>query len=277
MKKGKLFISLIWLSLAFIAIVGATFAWLSENRNVQAEGMQVQAETVKNLLISNNQSTGYAVSATSSIASNDAATMSPASSIDTLSSGVLKFYAPNSETKANYINYATGALETGAEFVEVAPTSTVPVSGTTYSVMKHTFWVKVDGQAADTLSNLYVSNIVVTRANTQSNISKALRVAVACPTNNKVYFYSVTGGQTTYLGISGTQDGTPAYTTSSVSASSTFESTLILANTVTTTTPIQIDVYVWYEGQDTNCTSENSLTIENLSVAITFSVTDPVN
>ena len=275
MKKGKLFISLIWLVLAFIAIVGATFAWLSENRNVEANGMQVQAETVKNLLISSTQSGTYATSATSSIASNDAAKMSPASTIATLVSGALKFYAPDSNTKANYINYATGALETGAEFTEVAPTTSAPVSGTTYSVMKHTFWLKVDGKTTDTLSNLYVSNIVVTRASTQSNISKALRVAVANRTTGEVFIYSVTGGQKSYLGISGTQDGTPAYTTSQVTACDSFETTYILANTVTNTTPLPIDVYVWYEGQDSNCTSENSLTIEDLSIAITFSVTDP--
>ena len=67
-RTGKLLVSAIWLILTFVAIVGVTFAWLSENRSVQAEGMSVQAETVKNLLISNTENGTYNFNASSTMA-----------------------------------------------------------------------------------------------------------------------------------------------------------------------------------------------------------------
>ena len=272
--KGKLIVSLIWLVLAFVGIISATFAWLAENRSVQAGGMNVQAETVKNLLISNNSSSGYGISATSSIASNNAAKMTPASAVPTVVSGALKFYTPTDDTKANKIDFSTGVLKDGAQLTEATITSTTPQTNQTYSVMKYTFYLKVDGQQADVLYNLYASNVSITRGNPVSEISKALRVAVVC--GNKAVFYSVTGGDTEYEGIASVSGST--FTTDDVTAYDSFDYSVDvkLADTVTTS-PTTVDIYVWYEGQDRYCTSTNSLTIENLSVSVTFSASDTNN
>ena len=277
MKKGKLFISILWLVLAFFGIVGATFAWFSENRNVEAGGMQVQAETVKNLLISNAQSGTYDFSATSSIATNYSAKLTPVSTVPTLTSGVLTFYTPKSTTKANAIDYTHGTLKSGAEFETIAVTTSTPAEGSVYGAMKYTFYVKASAPTGKTMTNLYASDISVKHGDNDAsaNISKSLRIAVVCPSTGAVFFYSVTGGQNPYYGISGITNEEPQYTTEEVTALTSCTDASILAPTLTADTPVQVDIYVWYEGQDSHCTSTNSLTIEELSIAVTFSATDP--
>jgi len=66
MKKlaTKLMISVLSVALAFIALGTSTFAWFSMNTEVTASGMELQAATPINLLISNNSSTGFANTAT---------------------------------------------------------------------------------------------------------------------------------------------------------------------------------------------------------------------
>lgn len=270
-RTGKLLISFIWLILTFAGIVGVTFAWLSENRTVQADGMSVQAETVKNLIISNSQNGTYGFSANTTI--SGVSTLTPVSTVESVTNGAMKFYTLTADSKANKVDFASGALANDAELVEVQPTTTSPTSGNIYGVMKYTFYVKVNGVEGSTLEDLYVSNITITRAasaSNQSNMSKALRIAVVC--NGTPYIYSMTGGESTYDGISGVTNS--GFSTTQVVASTTADSNNVLLETVTTTATA-IDVYIWYEGQDINCTSSNSIKLEDLRVALSFSASDP--
>ena len=270
-RTGKLLVSAIWLILTFVAIVGVTFAWLSENRSVQAEGMSVQAETVKNLLISNTENGTYNFNASSTITS--VSTMTPVSSVESLTSGSPKFYTLTAESKANKVAFSNGALESDATLVEVTPITSNPASGSINGVVKYTFYVKVNGNEGDKLENLYASNISITRAasaSNQSNISKALRIALVC--GSRIFIYSMTGGESTYNGISAISNS--GFTTAQVVASTTADSANILLDEVTLS-PVAIDIYVWYEGQDINCTSSNSLKVEDLTIAVSFNASDP--
>ena len=271
-KTGKLLVSAIWLMLTFVAIVGVTFAWLSENRTVQAEGMSVQAETVKNLLISNAENGTYEFSANSTITS--VSTMTPVSTVESLTSGSPKFYTLTAESKANKVAFSSGELESDATLVEVTPITSNPASGSINGAVKYTFYVKVNGNEGDTLENLYASNIAITRAasaSNQSNITKALRIAIVC--GSRIFIYSMTGGESTYNGISAISNS--GFTTAQVVASTTADSANILLDEVTLS-PVAIDIYVWYEGQDINCTSSNSLKVEDLTIAVSFNASDPV-
>ena len=277
MKKGKLFISIIWLALALIGIVGATFAWFAENRNAKADGMKVEAEAVKNLLISNASNGTYDYSATTSITTNYSAKLTPVSTVPTLTNGALTFYTPKSTTKANAIDFANGTLKTGAEFESIAVTTSTPAQNSVYGAMKYTFFIKASAATNTTMTNLYASEINVKNgdASASANISKALRVAIVCPSTGAVFFYSVTGGQNPYFGIASISENDPKYTIQEITASTSGDSSNILAATLTADTPVQVDIYVWYEGQDSSCTSTNSLTIEELTISVKFTATDP--
>lgn len=270
-RTGKLIISFIWLVLAMLGIVSATFAWLSENQTVQAGGMEVKAETVKNLVISNAQNGNYSFSADTTI--TGITTMTPVSTVASLTNNALKFYTLTSTSKANDVTFSTGAISSTATLTEIAPTTTSPTTGTVYGAMKYTFYVKVSGEEGVELEDLYVSNIEIVRAtntSNQSNITKALRIGVVC--GNKVVIYSVTGGQSSYYGINGTTGASTAAVTAQTTTTQTNDTTLM---STISTTPVAVDIYVWYEGQDTNCTSTNSLVAENLMVKVAFNTSDP--
>ena len=279
-KYGKIIIAFMWLGLTMIMIVGATFAWFAENRNVQADGMQVQAETVKNLLISTDaQNAEFATSATSTLGLK---TLAPASSETAASDAT--FFAAIDETRTNgYIDVTTGAIagtpNPAAPF-RAANINDLPASGDQHiEVAKHTFKVKTDGQS---LGNLYIKSLTVVNNSAvaaAAEISKALRVAVVCGSNHYI-FAPVTGATAEYKAITSTAAGlsTNNVTLSTITNDGLTGTTpqCLLANTVTSTA-IDVVVYIWYEGQDANCTSANSANVEQLSVKLVFAALEASN
>ena len=258
-KYGKLIIAFMWLGLTMIMVVGATFAWFAENRNVDAGGMEVKAETVKNLLISSDDST-YGSAATITLA--EATELAPASTETAASDNA--FFAAVDATRSNgYIEAVSGAINTQSNFANpfrAANINSVPQNGENHiEVVKYTFYIKTDSADA-TLYDLYVSAIDVkndSAAAAASDISKALRVAVVCGQNHFI-FAPVTGHTASYKGIAAITPDNPTLSTNDVTISEAGLTSnvpnCILANSVTSTAT-SVVVYIWYEGQDANCTS----------------------
>ena len=296
-KYGKIIIAFMWLGLTMIMIVGATFAWFSENRNVEANGMQVQAETTSNLLITNSDkaSYDYVVNATNT----SLTTLSPAST-SKATSGVLSagkfFYADRAK-----IEYESGAATSETVFTAVAAANIATdgaasaasaASGDTKTyVSENTFYITAVGDTTKKFANVYVSKLTVTKTDgtaiAPSDISKALRVAVVCGSN--VYIFAPVSGYTaSYKGViaagTGVTEGTTISSTvetiSTVSATATDNTGLTIGSLNIGATAgaeeLTVKVYIWYEGQDGNCTSAKSVNIEGLKINLGFSCTDPV-
>lgn len=267
MKATKKIVGAACALVAAVALsAGSTFAWFSQSGTVSATGMNVKATTSKNLVISNSSSGTFGSSAAS--VNSAVMEMTPASTAD----GTSFFYVSNPEK----VDYTTGAANTGATFAAATPT---PVTGTmttpaTYYVMEYSYWVKADAAAGTEYSTLYVSKIDVAQkadgtTAAAEDISKALRVSVTYGTNTFIYA-PVTGATATYKGI------VAAGTKGTDTVESTANVTIKTAGTVgdnlgkVTTTAAEVKIHVWYEGQDTNCTSQNSIDVEELSVAISL-------
>lgn len=283
-KYGKIIIAFMWLGLTMIMIVGATFAWFSENRNVSADGMHVQAETASNLLIksaANDSVYNYTATAKNTATT----TLSPASTTMTASTGLLAggfFYADRAA-----ITYETGAATDGTVFTAV-PAANIAAdaavsSGKTY-VSKNTFYITAVGDTTKKFANVYVSGVSVTLSDKTTapaeEISKALRVGIVCGTNAYI-FEPVSGATASYKGVVAGGTG----------ITSTLASTNETITTVGTESPtigflnlgeeagdeeLTVYVYVWFEGQDAACTSANSVNVEELYVKVSFQCTDPV-
>ena len=151
-KYGKIIIAFMWLGLTMIMIVGATFAWFSENRNVEANGMQVQAETTKNLVISN-------ASSADPDSSNPFVASSTLTSVTKLypasTTNLTNFFTTTQETRQTKVDYNTGVAGTGATYVDITSTGIVTTdAGATDNnvdyVAKHSFFIKVDGETGAT-------------------------------------------------------------------------------------------------------------------------------
>ena len=292
-KYGKLIIAFMWLGLTMIMIVGATFAWFSENRNVEANGMQVQAETTSNLLITNSGKASYDYTV---LASNTSTmTLSPAST-SKATSGILsagKFFYADREK----ITYSTGAATSDTVFAAVADANMAKDAAAAGSqtdsktyVSVNTFYITAVGDTSKSISNVYISKLTVTKVNgsavTPNDISKALRVAVVCGSN--VYIFAPISGYTaSYKGViaagTGITEGTTisetAETISTVNATPANNTGLTLGSLNVGATAganeLTVKVYIWYEGQDGNCTSANSVNVEDLKINLGFSCVDP--
>ena len=259
-KYGKLIIAFMWLGLTMIMIVGATFAWFSENRNVEANGMTVEAEASKNLLISGTgaDASDYAISASTSFSGK--VTLSPASTTD-----LSNFFRVVKAKRGTKVNYATGAVTAEADVMESATIATSSSATGEINVAKHTFYIKLEGVSGAQLNNLVVSSLTLqTPAN---DISNAIRVGVKCGSN--VYVYAP-NGSTTYQGITSTAAATGAVTNLKANPSND-----VLATTITVGSPVTVEVFIWYEGQDPDCISANSIEVETVAVKIAFSASDP--
>ncbi len=261
MKATKKIVGAACALVAAVALsAGATFAWFSQSGTVSATGMNVQATTSKNLVISNASTGTFGTTA----AASDTTTkeLTPTSSAD----GKEFFYVTNPET----VDYATGAAKDGTIYANI----TGDTSGTATYTASYSYWVKAEGKEDTEYSTLYVSKIEIKAGENASSkdISKALRVSVTYGTTTYIYA-PVTGATTTYDGVAkaGTV-GTDTGLTSAVTLTTTY----VAANNLgtVTTTAAEVKVNVWYEGQDANCTSGNSINVEELSVAISFTAAD---
>ena len=296
-KYGKIIIAFMWLGLTMIMIVGATFAWFAENRNVAADGMSVNAETVKNLLIKNNDSsnTVYSTSAASTL--TNVLSLAPASTADVIVSSADSFFAAVDETRTNgYIVASSGAISNPPVTMTNDPFRAAHIASTNaeaaafleanseshVEVAKHEFLVKTD---ALTLGELYLSDLVVTRAAQaadQSGISLALRVAVVCGDN--IYIFAPLANQASlpeYKAIVAAA-GTPSENDVDLSALPTNGGianntpTYELAESVTAS-DTHVFVYIWYEGQDANCFSANTAKVEDLTITVKFAALEASN
>ena len=260
----KLIVSLCMLLVAVALLGTSTYAWFSMNGKVEAQGMKVEATTAKNLVISNNDtlSNGENVTATSTI--TGVVKLKP-SSTQTLQ-GSQNFFTLDGNTG---IDYTSGQIQDGAKFKPATIYTTAGASTAEHDVVKHTFYIRVDGKDSEKFTNLFVENITVERAvAAQSEISKALRVGVVC--GGKGYIYAPVAGATTgYKGIiaAGTNGTDDILSTTNVTLG-TYGNTSTLGEV--STTYVAVDIYIWYEGQDASCTSAKAVTIEQLGITVKF-------
>ena len=249
MKKFKKLIPAFCMLLISAVLMGtSTFAWFSMNTQVAASGMQVRAATSKNLVISTDGTT-WSNSAEKASAS---LTMIPCSSANGIN-----FWSPNKNAKA-YNDYALDSSDaTSATWSDKKTDSNY--------VLKTTYHIKTE---SDEYTTLWVSGITVSQQNGGTDdISKSLRVAVQYGTGVvRIYAPGYSDAQT-YDAATGT---TGAGWSQSITTSLTGDTAKVSLGSVNTTS-IECNVWIWFEGQDTNCTSANStIATDEYDVEITF-------
>lgn len=261
MKKArKLLPAIAMLLVSAVMMSTASFAWFSMNSQVEANGMQVNAITGMNLVITNTQGSGESDKAPSN--TTGVKIMTPSSTAN-----LVNFFKADSN-----VNITSGILNDGSVISAAAN------AGAINYYVEHTFYIRVDGTDADNFDNLLVNEIVVADADaddgndTLNAISKALRVGVVCVENSKQFIFApVSGATTTYRPL----DAEGTYKTASPDE--------VLGDPITTTTPgtnadlgtvtnqyLTIKIYLWYEGQDESCTTSNSVAVEDISVTVKF-------
>lgn len=238
------------------------------NTTVTATGMQVQAKAEAGLIIANAADGTYNVSASS--VKSTAAQLYPGSTSD-----LVNWFHSTSTNPAvanNEQEYSAGTAWTAN-------------SGTFGNYIVHDFYIKSSSTETLTVTALNVKSVEakVGDAAAAQELSKALRVGILIEgdetgSTQNVYIYAPVAGYSssyTVTNQTGAYDnGTGKRTTVAPKAGTTLTASAVTSIPGSTGTPINVQIFVWFEGEDSSCISNNiQAALETLTVTVEFSYT----
>jgi len=316
MKKTKVIIpALGLLVLSTAASVSGTVAWFSVNSTVSATGMVVQAKAEAGLLISADKSTnswddsdaskystavGLVPTSTSTLGTWYHAVSTSASNYAASSIGysVLDTAAGNGKIQVTTQNLASATTNAVANitYAESGKTADYQASEDTGYYLMTKFYIKSSGDAisVDATNNwLAINNITLGGITASQDLDASLRVGVKIGEAVRII--------APFAAASGRSENTSAetitYNVNTSSSTTAYKGTLaangsynpdlntgwtgtIPAKTATSPDSLEVDIYLWYEGEDGNCMSDNVIaTLDTLQVSVGFELatTAPTN
>ena len=249
MKKAnrKLIPALAMLLVSAIMLSTASFAWFTTTQTVKATGMKVQAEAPTGIVISYNDTATWGASATAG----------------DLSANKLQ---PTSTSDGTY--WLSAVADSAASHVKNAEGYSKVIAADGY-YMDYLFKIKSATNAAIAVDSL-TATVAVTKG-TGQELDKPLRVGIKIGDEFKII--APNGGETSYKVSNKTTDDTVAVTATSSAA--TFEGTKSIP--AFTAAGTDVHVFVWYEGEDAACMTNNVVANLNemaISVDFTYAATE---
>jgi len=278
MKKltTKLLISVIAVVLALTTLGTSTFAWFTMNQQVTATGMSVKASASGGLYIATYSNTNVGSFApTANAVSASADSLSPVSTAD-----CTNWYTAVAKNSGNY---------------EAEQTQYSKVTSSNGYYLVNSFIIKTSDGSAMTGKNLTVNSMTITGETLSANLNDSLRVVLVTYKEFNTETKNYTGTTTNFFAPLYTEKVTldsnktvvESVTFDQTSGKSTgittkqlstiyggdFGSVNIESGTVSGYT--KVDVFVYYEGMDSNCFADNvAQGIDTLSLELTFTVTN---
>ena len=277
----KLIPALAMLLVAACLMGTSTYAWFSANEYVTASGMSVKAASDGGLAIASYVDWD-AAPAPSDFASTATAKWSNAMKVDDkgtadTSDDVVTYAASIAPTSFDGADWWTAEAENAnasagkaGTYNEVIDSETVWDATTGAGIFQHTKW-QIKSLAEGETLDLKINGVTVTGYNTLGTnvqLEKSLRVLVKC---GGAYFkfaplYSATSAeeQLYYTGSAAVQDTTLKFGNGTITA--------VTIGSVNSTTPTDVEVFVFFEGEDTNCKTNNIdiANLKNLSITINY-------
>lgn len=252
--KTQLLAAIAMVLVAGIALGSSTYAWFASNKTVKASGMSVSATTSEALMISDTGADGSFKTSMNLAAGNNK--MNPVTITDNNTSKSLtvetatgitatpKFYKLTDANKVADSTLADAAVKMADAITANSVTANfTEAAATDYAT--DDMWLLYTGADASKAVNM---RVVVT--NTEDvNIDKALHVAII----------DESGNYKNYDMGSGTK-AERSYT--------------VTANNFTTLNngaAAKYTAYVWYEGEDSDCTTKNAPKVNTLQIELSFS------
>ena len=231
------------------------------NTTVAAKGMSVQAATEKGLVIANAAAGTYDSSATS--VTTNVAQLFPGSTA-------------NLTTWFHSTSTNPGAANTQQEYTAGTAWENNTAKG---NYVVHDFYIRSSGAETLTVSSLDIKSVTATVGNSAAaqELSKALRVGIKIGEDSTPYIYAPVTGHDTVVTIQPTLGEYASSGRSSVTPkeSAATTNTSIASIPGNTAAGVHAYIYVWYEGEDTHCISNNILTnLEELSIIVEFTYTE---
>lgn len=267
--KRQLLAAIAMVLVAAIALGSSTYAWFVASGTVKAEGMKVQAKSEGGLAIRWAGADSELWGTTASAGMDDATSLLPASTYNLKNwtyakAAAAKNKAADTATWKDITETVMG--KDGKTFAE----------GNGYVVMQQ-FEIRSTSQN-ELATGLYVSGVSATPTSTtgKKDIDPAIRVGVrlVSETANTFFIYGpVTGATDGYTWTNGAGDVTQTVTLATKGTAENNQSTLIAKDVEIPNakeTPIKVEIYIWYEGEDDTLYSDN-YAANALNVNVEFS------
>jgi hypothetical protein len=279
----------------------STYAWFTMNKEVTVQNLAVQAKAEGGLLISETQ--GYGASDIWDDSANTTAEVTGAkvALYPTSTANSSAWYHATSKTANDAANASSGAasanksdgyttLNLASNQLQAADagkngkkevyyvdsgTSGYDADDAKY-YLKYTYYLKTSTEGTTTLGldsgdqNLNISVVNVTGNTNSTALNKSLRVGIEI--NGKFYIFAPVSGATGSYYVNASSTATTAID----SSASTHAAPMTIATGLGSLPGVKADgtpvyVYMWYEGEDVNCKSENVTAIlDELTVNLEF-------
>lgn len=237
-KFKKIIPALCMLLISAVLMGTSTYAWFSMNTQVSVKGMKVTANST-NLFLQISSSATFTDPATSvDYQETEGTKLKPATPVLAAENDSIEKW--QTATSNNPGDALSGADKT------IADIATGSLSEYVYSKELH---FRIAPNSTATATNLVIAGVTMEGGNSSKVLNKALRVAVAGADGVQVW---------TYANGTWTKDAGKS-------------ATAILATV--TTTDATATLYIWFDGTDENCTTNNAANLDTLTFTVTFSVT----
>lgn len=244
---------------AAVALGSSTYAWFAANNEVTATGMSVHAQGESGIVIKGESDSVFTTTGT---ARSDVSSLKPTSTCDL----------------ANWWHAVSDEYDDEMAVQDANKYSSVTGTKSEY-VAEHVFTIRsAASDVALTDRKLAVKTVTVTPPTTQqsTNLNKAIRVGVkittgATDSDPELYIYAPLAGDGGFTLVPNYDSTVSSLTEKKAADSSTDILTLADDTIPANDTGLKATVYVWFEGEDTNCKSSNiTASVDNLAVSVVF-------
>jgi len=271
-KRSKLSILVAGIALiAFSAVasVAGTVAWFTANNVVSANSLNIQAEAEEGIVISNEAKSTWK---TSVAASHTAATYNSKGFIPTSTSTGAAWYHTNSDDvndhqKGENETYATLSINTPIS--DGVGTATVNgIQNRNIYLLNH-FYVQSAIATELTNQKLFIKSVSATDS-ANKDLNKSLRIlfklssaiAIYCPLADGNFTAVQNAGAAHVDSVSGSVTDA-----ANIDSFDLLHTGAIPAYTAEGTNALDLEVYLFFEGEDSNCKSANIDTLNSISVS----------
>ena len=290
MKKFmKLIPAFVMLLVSAILVSTATYAWFSMNTTVTATGMSVKAVAEDGLLINYVKTVGDSGWSNSANTHSSLITLSPSSTKD------LSDWYHNHSTSASD---ADAYLTTTWTALSITPSTTAAVAATNgertlgtfadsvggstlNAYVKYVYYIKSSANAitvgGDVYKELDIDKITISGQSADGILlCKALRIGIVC--NGQTKIVAPFAGATASYPVGGTTPDFDVLAVGTLAVGTTewtVNQDLLTSGTipaVSNANPLEVDIYIWFEGEDANCISDNTNVLNELSVSVSFNL-----
>ncbi len=269
-RKKALLSSVAMLLVALVALGSATFAWFTANPNADATGLSVKTTAASGLVIKTETDPNWSHNAllfakddpddngTKVIANTEVKDLQPVSQNQTTAAN---FVTVEARESGNF------AWKDGSKDNETA--ATINAAGTENYYKEDVFFRLSDGSAAEAGAKVQLTNVAITAADGNPSMLSAIRVAIADASGKVIATYAT--NTTGANGVLGSDGVVTDFTVLEAVGTKTQDLGIVGLSTAEDATK-KVTVYVYLDGQDSACYSDNVGTVNATQIVKSIKV-----